>query len=113
MLLGLWDEPSFMPLRRLQGWHQSDVQRCSRGGRGRGFAGGSHEASAPARTTIIIEPKRGWWCFAGRKAKELVIPQTATTRLLSAHARRHGHGGHAGLARLAHGTVRKISLLAR
>src|SRR5713226_6422511 len=111
MLLAYREDPSFFAVGRALGVHHQTVQRCVERALAYGPMAALDDRPRSGKEPTITAEARAWLVsLACRKAKELGYPHELwTTRLLAAHARRHGPpAGHPSLAKLAQGTVCKI-----
>jgi len=96
---------------RTIGVTQQTVTRCLERAAELGVIEALDDRPRAGRDPVITAEAKTWLvALACRKAKELGYPHELwTTRLLAAHARRHGPpAGHPSLAKLAQGTVCKI-----
>jgi hypothetical protein len=105
------EDPSAYAVARTIGVTHQTVTRCLERAAELGVIEASDDRPRAGRDPVITSAAKTWLvALACRKAKELSYPHELwTTRLLAAHARRHGPpAGHPSLAKLAQGTVCKI-----
>ena len=113
MLLAYREDPSFFAVAQALGVHHQTVQRCVERAVAEGPMAALDDRPRPGKEPTITAEAKAWLMISAcRKAKELGYPHELwTTRLLARHAREHGPAaGHACLAKLAQGTVCKISI---
>ena len=111
IILAYLEEPSAYAVARTIGVTQQTVTRCLKRAAELGVIEALDDRPRAGRDPVITAEAKTWLvALACRKAKELGYPHELwTTRLLAAHARRHGPpAGHPSLAKLAQGTVCKI-----
>src|SRR6266700_850785 len=111
IILAYLDDPSAYAVARTIGVTQQTVTRCLERAAELGVIEALDDRPRAGRDPVITAEAKTWLvALACRKAKELGYPHELwTTRLLAAHARRHGaSAGHPSLAKLAQGTVCKI-----
>ena len=111
IILAYLEEPSAYEVARTIGVTHQTVTRCLQRAAELGVIEALDDRPRAGRDPVITAEAKTWLvALACRKAKELGYPHELwTTRLLAAHARRHGPpAGHPSLAKLAQGTVCKI-----
>jgi transposase len=111
IILAYWEDPSAYAVARRAGVTHQTVTRCLERAAELGVIAALDDRPRAGRDPVITAEAKTWLvALACRKAKELGYPHELwTTRLLAAHARRHGPpAGHPSLAKLAQGTVCKI-----
>jgi len=111
IILAYLEEPSAYAVARRAGVTHQTVTRCLERAAELGVIEALDDRPRAGRDPVITAEAKTWLvALACRKAKELGYPHELwTTRLLAAHARRHGPpAGHPSLAKLAQGTVCKI-----
>jgi transposase len=111
IILAYLEDPSAYAVARTIGVTHQTVTRCLERAAELGVIEALDDRPRAGRDPVITCEAKTWLvALACRKAKELGYPHELwTTRLLAAHARRHGPlAGHASLAKLAQGTVCKI-----
>ena len=111
IILAYLEEPSAYEVARTIGVTQQTVTRCLERAAELGVIEALDDRPRAGRDPVITAEAKTWLvALACQKAKELGYPHELwTTRLLAAHARRHGPpAGHPSLAKLAQGTVCKI-----
>jgi len=105
------EDPSAYAVARTIGVTHQTVTRCLERAAELGVIEALDDRPRAGRDPVITAEAKTWLvALACRKAKEVGYPHELwTTRLLAAHARRHGPpAGHPSLAKLAQGTVCKI-----
>jgi len=111
IILAYLEEPSAYAVARAMGVSPQTVMRCLRRATELGVLAALDDRARSGREATITAEARTWLVgLACTKPKQFGYPHELwTTRLLAAHARRHGpDAGHASLAQLAQGTVCKI-----
>jgi transposase len=111
IILAYWEDPSAYAVARRAGVTHQTVTRCLERAAELGVIAALDDRPRAGRDPVITAEAKTWLvALACQKAKELGYPHELwTTRLLAAHARRHGPpAGHPSLAKLAQGTVCKI-----
>ena len=111
IILAYLEEPSAYAVARTIGVTHQTVTRCLQRAAELEVIEALDDRPRAGRDPVITAEAKTWLvALACRKAKELGYPHELwTTRLLAAHARRHGPpAGHPSLAKLAQGTVCKI-----
>jgi transposase len=111
IILAYLHDPSAYAVARTIGVTQQTVTRCLERAAELGVIEALDDRPRAGRDPVITAEAKTWLVsLACCKAKELGYPHELwTTRLLAAHARRHGpSAGHPSLAKLAQGTVCKI-----
>src|ERR1700741_780453 len=111
MLLAYRENPSFCAVGKRIGVHHQTVQRCVERALAYGPLAAIEDRPRPGKEPVITPEAKAWLVsLACAKAREHGYPHELwTTRLLARHAREHGPtAGHACLADLVQGTVRKI-----
>jgi len=111
ILLAYRERQSFYAVGRSLGVHHQTVERCIERALAFGALAALDDRPHPGKEPTITPEARAWLAsLACAKAKEHGYPHELwTTRLLAAHARKHGPAaGHSCLAKLVQGTVCKL-----
>ncbi len=111
IILAYLEEPSAYEVARTIGVTQQTVTRCLERAAELGVIEALDDRPRAGRDPVITAEAKTWLvALACRKAKELGYPHELwTTRLLAAHARRHGPpAGHPSLAKLARGNPLRL-----
>ena len=111
ILLAYRERQSFYAVGRSLGVHHQTVERCIERALAFGALAALDDRPHPGKEPTITPEARAWLAsLACDKAKEHGYPHELwTTRLLAAHARKHGPAaGHSCLAKLVQGTVCKL-----
>ena len=111
ILLAYRERQSFYAVGRSLGVHHQTVERCIERALAFGALAALDDRPHPGKEPTITPEARAWLAsLACATAKEHGYPHELwTTRLLAAHARKHGPAaGHSCLAKLVQGTVCKL-----
>ena len=111
ILLAYRERQSFYAVGRSLGVHHQTVERCIERALAFGALAALDDRPHPGKEPTITPEARAWLVsLACDKAKQHGYPHELwTTRLLAAHARKHGPAaGHSCLAKLVQGTVCKL-----